>query len=126
MFGREVPLPARMRFEPVVDLVGIVREEVVHYDVAVAFWVAGIDHVEQVHEGGTIVVLRAETEQLAAPYVESSHQRERTVADVLEFATHRLTGPHGNVGVTPLERLHSGLLVDADDVLPGWRLVVDA
>jgi hypothetical protein len=39
------------------------------------------------------------------------------VALVLELAADRLTGRHRKIRVPAFERLHSGLLVDAHDVL---------
>ncbi len=47
------------------------------------------------------------------------------MTDVLEFAPDRLTGTHRDVRVAAFERLHSGLFVDAHDVLVGGCLVVD-
>lgn len=126
MLRREVARPSRMLVEPLVDIGRVVRREIVHDDVTSAGGVDRVDDVEQLDERIAIVVARGEAEGLAAAHVERAHPAELAVSLVLELAADGLTGRHRNIGVATLERLHSGLLIDAYDVLVARSLVVDA
>jgi hypothetical protein len=114
-----------MVVQPIEDVLGVVRGQVVHDDVAPSLGVGDIDDVEQVDERLAAVVGGGEAEQLAATDVKRPHQRERAVTDVLELAADGLAGHHRNVGVAAFQRLNARLLVQAEDVLVGRRVVID-
>ena len=111
--------------EPVVHLVGVVVGEVVHYEVALSLWVAGVNGVEGSEEVVAAARLGGEAKEFAATNVVRTHQTQRAVADVLEFPANRPAGLHRDVGVETLQRLNTRLLVEGDDVLGGRGLVVD-
>jgi hypothetical protein len=112
--------------EPIEHVVGVVREEVVADDVAAALGVTEVGDVEQVHERVAVVVFGEEAEEFALPHVVAAHQTERPMPDVLELAQHGPAGPHRDVWVLALQRLHARHLVQAHDVFVGRRLVVQA
>lgn len=67
----------------------------------------------------------AKRQQLPVSNVVGAHQAQRAVTDVLELASNGLTVTHREVGKTAFERLHPGLLVEADHMVAGKRVVVD-
>jgi hypothetical protein len=111
--------------EPIVDIVGVVRRLVVADDVALAGRVADGHNVEQLDERFAPSSLCEESERPASSDVEPAHQSDRAVADVLEFAFDRRAGLHRYVGIASFEGPHPGLLVETNDVLVSWALVVD-
>src|SRR5205814_9647924 len=100
-----------------VELVGGVVGEVVHDEVALSIWVAGVNGVQEGKEVVAAARLGGEAKEFAATNVVRTHQTQRAVADVLEFPSHRSAGFHRDVGVETLQRLNTGLLVEGDDVL---------
>ena len=125
VLGREVSSPAGMVVKPVEDVLGVVGREVVADDMTVPGRVTGINGVEQVDERQGLVVLGGKAEELASTDVESSHQGQGSVADVLELAANGAPRLHWQVDVAAFERLHSRLLVHTDDVLVSGRIVID-
>ena len=94
----EVPGPARVGFEPVEHVVGIVVGQVVADKVAAAVGVRSVDAIEQLHEGMTAAFLRREPEDFSVAHVIGAHQTERAVADVLVLAPHGCPGSIGKSG----------------------------
>ncbi len=126
VLGREVSGPTRVLVEPLVDVGRVVGGQVVHHEVPAPGRVAEVHEIEQVDEGIAVVVAGGEAEGATATHVECTHPAERAVTDVFELAAHRLPGLHGDVRVAALDRLDARPLIEADNVLVGGRLVVEA
>ncbi len=65
VLGGEVPGPARVVFEPVEHVVGVVIGQVVADEVAAAVGVRLVDAVEELYEGVTAPFFRRESEELS-------------------------------------------------------------
>ena len=104
--------------------IGVVREQVVAHDVAAPVRVTARHHVEQFDEGQTIVALRHEAEDLAAPNVQRTRERPCAVPLVLEFPAHRRSRCHRDIRTQALQDLHPRHLVHADDVLVLGSIIV--
>ncbi len=115
-----------MFFEPVIDLIGVVAGQVIHDGMPIPNGIAGVDRIEQIHEGISAALVCGEAEELATSDIVGAHESQCSVPDVLELTTDRLAGLHGDVGIQSFKRLDARLLIDADDVLTWRRLVVDA
>jgi hypothetical protein len=97
------------------DLLRLVRGQIVHDHVDLASWVGGGHVEEEVDQGGTRVAGHRLAHDLAGLCVEDRVQREGSMPEVLKAVPFRAAGRERQDRIESVQRLNGCFLVDRDD-----------
>jgi hypothetical protein len=91
--------PARVVFEPIEHVVGIVGRKIIAYNMPLALGMTEVGEVEQLDEREGIMVFGQKSKELSIPNIISAHEGESPMTDILIFTPKQSTRGHRLIGV---------------------------